>query len=46
MQIDEIKWGCSKLIKTLKVNAMEVQGIWEEEDEILKNAVAMCGILP
>ena len=25
---------------------MEVQGIWDEEDEVLKNVVAMRGILP
>ena len=41
MQIDEIEWDCSKLIETVKVNAVEVQGIWDEEDEALKNAVAV-----
>ena len=46
MQINEIKWDCSKLIETMDVNAVEVQGIWVEEDEILKNEVAMWGILP
>ena len=46
MQIDEIKWDCSKLIKIVEVNALEVQGIWDEEDEVLKNAVAVWGILP
>ncbi|KAK9988974.1 hypothetical protein SO802_029213 [Lithocarpus litseifolius] len=46
VQIDEIEWDYSKLIKTLKVNAMEVQGILDEEDEILKNAVAVWGIPP
>ena len=46
MQIDETKWDCSKLIYTVEVNAMEVQGIWDEEDEVLKNAVAVWGILP
>ena len=25
---------------------MEVQGIWDEEDEMLKSAVAVWGILP
>ena len=34
------------LIETLEVNAVEVQGIQDEEDEILKNAVAVWGILP
>ena len=45
MQIDEIEWDCSKLIETIEVNAVEVQGIWDNEDEILKNAVAIWGIL-
>ena len=40
VQIDEIEWDCSKLIKTVEVNIVEVQGIWDEEDEFLKNAVA------
>ena len=34
------------MIYTVEVNAMEVQGIWDEEDEVLKNAVAVWGILP
>ena len=48
MQIDEIEWDCSKLIETtnVNINAMEVQGIWDEEDEFLKEAVAVWGILP
>ena len=48
MQIDEIEWDCSKLIETtnVNINAMEVQGIWDEEDEFLKEAVAIWGILP
>ena len=46
VQIDEIEWNCSKLIETIEVNAVEVQGIWDDEDEILKNKVAMLGILP
>ena len=45
-QIDEIKWDCSKLIETIEVNMVEVQGIWDEEDEILKNVMAVWGILP
>ena len=27
VQIDEIEWDCSKLIKTVEVNIVEVQGI-------------------
>ena len=48
MQIDEIEWDCSKLIKTtnVNINAVEVQGIWDEEDEALKEAIAVWGILP
>ena len=46
MQIDEIEWDCSKLIEIVEVNTVEVQGIWDEEDEVLKNAVAVWGILP
>ena len=34
------------MIETMEVNAVEVQGIWDEEDEILKNAMAVWGILP
>ena len=34
------------MIETVKVNAVEVQGKWNEEDEILKNAVAVWGVLP
>ena len=30
----------------MEVNAIEVQWIWDEEDEILKNVVAVWGILP
>ena len=47
MQIDEIEWDCSKLIETtnVNINAVEVQGIWDEEDEVLKEMVAMWGIL-
>ena len=48
MQIDEIEWDCSKLIKTtnVNINAVEVQGIWDEEDEVLKEVVVVWGILP
>ena len=47
MQVDEIKWDCLKLIETKNVNiiAMEVQGKWDEEDEILKEAIAIWEIL-
>ena len=41
MQIEEIDWDCSKLIEIVKVNVVAVQGIWDEEDEILKNAVVV-----
>ena len=34
------------MIDIVEVNAMEVQGIWDEEDEVLKNAVVVWGILP
>ena len=43
MQIDKIEWDCSKLIESVEVNAIEVQGIWDEEDEVLRN---VWGILP
>ena len=48
VQIDEIEWDCSKLIKTtnVNINAVEVQGIWDEEDEVLKEVVVVWGILP
>ncbi|KAK9996701.1 hypothetical protein SO802_021387 [Lithocarpus litseifolius] len=41
VQIDEIEWDCSKLIETIEVNVVEVQGVWDEEEEILKNSVAV-----
>ena len=43
MQIDEIEWDYSKLIKAtnVNVNAVEVQGVWDEEDEILKEVVTV-----
>ena len=34
------------MIETIEVNMVEVQGIWDEEDEILKNVMAVWGILP
>ena len=47
MQIDEAEWDCLKLIETISVNVnvVEVQGIWDEEDEALKEAVALWEIL-
>ena len=30
----------------VNINAVEVQGIWDEEDEVLKEAMAIWGILP
>jgi len=41
VQIDEIEWDCSKLKETVEVSVVEVQGIWAEEDEMLKSAVAI-----
>ena len=41
MQIDEIEWDSSKLIESMEVNVVEVQGIWDEEDEVLRNVVAV-----
>ena len=38
--------GLFKVDKDLKVNVVEVQGIWDDEDEILKNAMVAWGILP
>ena len=46
MQVVEIKWDCSKLIETMEVNAVDVQGICDEEDEMLKSAMVVWGILP
>ena len=37
VQIDEVKWDCSKLIETIEVNVVEVQGIWDDKDEIWQN---------
>ena len=39
VQIDKIEWDCLKLIMTVEVNDVEVQGIWDEEDGVLKNVV-------
>ena len=33
------------MIETMEVNTIEVQGIYGEEDEVLKNVVAVWGIL-
>ena len=30
----------------ININAVEVQGIWDEKDEVLKEAIAIWGILP
>ena len=30
----------------MEVNTVEVQGIWDEKDKVLKNAVVVWGILP
>ena len=39
--MEEIDWDCSKLIEPVEVNTVEVQGIWNEEDEMLKSVVAV-----
>ena len=43
VQIDEVEWDCLKLIETINVNinAMEVQGIWDEKDDVLKEVIAI-----
>ena len=43
VQVDKIGWDCSKLIEAtnVNINAVEVQGIWDEEDEVLKEAIAI-----
>ncbi|KAL0008251.1 hypothetical protein SO802_009753 [Lithocarpus litseifolius] len=48
LQVDEIEWNCSKLIEitNVNINAVEAQGIWDEEDEVLKEAIAIWGTLP
>ena len=46
MRIDEIELDCLKLIETMEVSVVEVQGIRDVEDEILRNVVAVWGILP
>ena len=48
MQLDEIEWDFLRLIGTtnVNINAVEVQGIRDEKDELLKEAIAIWGILP
>ena len=46
VEVEEIDWVCSKLLEVMEVNMMEIQGIWDEEDENLKSAIAMWGIVP
>ena len=43
VQINEIEWNCLKLIETTSVNInnVEVQGIWDEEDEVVREVVAV-----
>ena len=38
--------GLFKVDRDLEVNVVKVQGIWDDEDEILKNVMAVWGILP
>ena len=33
------------MIETVEVNVVDVHGIWDEEDEVLKNVVTVWGIL-
>ena len=40
VQVDEVEWDCSKLIETTNVNDVKVLGIWNEEDEVLKEVIA------
>ena len=46
MLVEKVDWDCSKLIEVVDVNMVEIQGIWDEEDENLKSATTMWGILP
>ena len=46
VQGEEIDSDFLKLIERVEVNVVEVQGIWDEEDEILKSVVAMWGDTP
>ena len=46
MEVEDIDWDCSKLLEVMEVNMVEIQGIWDEEDENLKNAIAVWGIVP
>ena len=46
MLVEEVDWDCSKLIEVVDVNMVEIQGKWDEEDENLKSATTMWGILP
>ena len=40
VQVDEVEWDCSKLIETTNVDDVKVLGIWNEEDEVLKEVIA------
>ena len=44
--VEEVDWDCSKLIEVVDVNMVQIQGKWDEEDENLKSATTMWGILP
>ena len=46
MLVEKVDWDCSKLIEVVDVNMVEIQGKWDEEDENLKSATTMWGILP
>ena len=46
MEVEDIDWDCSKLLEVMEVNMVEIQGIWDEENENLKSAIAVWGIVP
>ena len=46
VQVEEVDWDYFKLIEVVEVNMVEIQGICDEEDEDLKSAITVWGILP
>ena len=46
MQVEEVDYYYLKLIEFVQVNMVEIQGIWDEKGQILKNAVVVWRILP
>jgi len=43
VQVEEVDRDYSKLIEVVEVSMVEIQGIWDKEDEDLKNAIAVRG---